>query len=68
MKIETVLVIVGLAGVYTGTGSEYVELRNGVIDYYCGHYKQLEETDEGAFNEPKVYAKIYQTCRALKLS
>jgi hypothetical protein len=67
MKIETALIIIGMAGSYAGSSAEYVSLRNRIVDYYCGHYRQLEAADDGEFNDPAVYTKIYQTCNNLKI-
>ena len=67
MKIEALIVAVGLIGAYTGTDNEFVAYRNSIVDYHCNHYRQLEEADTGEFNSHEVYAKIYQTCDALKV-
>jgi hypothetical protein len=66
MKIEAALVIIGLAMAHEPVSQEARQLRTEIIDYYCGHYKQLEQTDDGEFNSSEVYAKIQQTCDNLR--
>jgi hypothetical protein len=66
MKIEAAMVVIGLALAHQPVSQEARQLRTEIIDYYCGHYKQLEQADDGEFNPPEVYAKIQQTCDNLR--
>jgi len=66
MKIEVAMVVIGLALAHEPVRQEAQQLRIEIIDYYCGHYKQLEQADDGEFNSPEVYAKIQQTCDSLR--
>jgi hypothetical protein len=68
MKLEVAMVIIGLALAHEPVSQEAQQLRIEIIDYYCGHYKQLEQADDGEFNSPEVYAKIQQTCDSLRKS
>ena len=66
MKLEVAMVVIGLALAHKPVSQEAQQLRTEIIDYYCGHYKQLEQADDGEFNSPDVYAKIQQTCDSLR--
>jgi hypothetical protein len=66
MKLEAAMVAIGLALAHEPVSQEAQQLRTEIIDYYCGHYKQLEQADDGEFNPPEVYAKIQQTCDNLR--
>jgi hypothetical protein len=66
MKLEVAMVVIGLALAHEPVSQEAQQLRIEIIDYYCGHYKQLEQADDGEFNSSEVYAKIQQTCDSLR--
>lgn len=66
MKTEFIMVALGLALAQGPVTESAKNMRNQIIDFYCGHYKLLEQTDEDGMNPPEVYANIQKTCESLR--
>lgn len=66
MKLETAIITLGLIIAQNPLSEQTQQLKLGIINTYCSHYKDLELADAGEFNSPEVYEKIQLTCDRLR--
>jgi len=65
VKAELLMVTGLLTAGYSTVDTQ--DFKVAIIEYQCGHYRDLESADEGyQFNKPEVYQEIQDTCAKVR--